>query len=217
MDNEDILKQTEDYVRKKLGGESSGHDYWHVHRVLKNAVHIGAHEKADLFVVQLAALLHDISDWKFNKGDDSVGPKLAREWLENLKVEENVISHVCEIIKDVSFKGSGVITKMRTKEGCIVQDADRLDAIGAIGISRAFAYGGHKGREIYNPKIKPEKHESFEQYKNNKGPTINHFYEKLLLLKDRMNTETAKKIADKRNKFMEQFLERFFKEWEGNE
>jgi uncharacterized protein len=217
MDKEDILKQTEDYVRKKLEGEASGHDWWHVQRVLKNAVLIGKHEKADLFVVQLAALLHDISDWKFNKGDDSIGPKLAREWLENLKVEDNVISHVCEIIKDVSFKGSGVVSKMRTKEGCIVQDADRLDAIGAIGIARAFAYGGHKGREIYNPKIKPEKHESFEQYKNNKGPTINHFYEKLLLLKDRMNTETAKKIADKRNKFMEQFLERFFKEWEGKE
>jgi len=217
MDKEDILKQTEEYVKNKLGGESSGHDWWHVHRVLKNAVHIGAHEKADLFVVQLAALLHDISDWKFNKGDDSIGPKLAREWLKNLKVEDHVISHVCEIIKDMSFKGSGVISKMRTKEGCIVQDADRLDAIGAIGISRAFAYGGHKGREIYNPKIKPEKHESFEQYKNNKGPTINHFYEKLLLLKDRMNTETAKKIANKRNKFMAQFLERFFKEWEGNE
>lgn len=214
MNKEAILKQTEEYIRNKLSGEGSGHDWWHVYRVWKNAIYIGKHENVDLFMVQLAALLHDISDWKFNEGDD-VGPKLAREWLEKMRVDEKVISHVCKIIKEISFKGAGVKTPMRTKEGMVVQDADRLDAIGAIGIARTFAYGRHKGREIYNPNIKPELHDSFEKYKSGKGHTINHFYEKLLLLKDLMNTKTAKKIAKERHKFMEQFLDRFYKEWEG--
>ena len=142
---------------------------------------------------------------------------MAIEWLEKMQVEERIISHVCEIIKEISFKGAGVKTQMRTKEGMIVQDADRLDAIGAIGIARTFAYGGHKGQEIYNPNIKPELHESLEKYKSGTGPTINHFYEKLLLLKDLMNTETAKKIAEERHKFMEQFLNKFYKEWKGKE
>src|SRR3989344_8840669 len=139
MNKEAILKQTEEYIKSKLSGEGSGHDWWHVYRVWKNAIHIGRHETADLFVVQLAALLHDISDWKFNDGNDDAGPKLAREWLEKMQVEENVISHVCEVIKEMSFKGAGVKTRMRTVEGMIVQDADRLDAIGAIGITRTFA------------------------------------------------------------------------------
>lgn len=217
MDEEAVLKQTEEYIKNKLAGEGSGHDWWHVYRVLKNAAHIGRQEDADLFVVQLAALLHDVSDWKFNEGDDDVGPRLAREWLEKMQIEERIISHVCEIIKGMSFKGAGVKTQMRTKEGMVVQDADRLDAIGAIGISRTFAYGGHKGREIYNPHIRPEKHDSFEQYKNNSGPTINHFYEKLLLLKDLMNTETARKIAEERHRFMELYLDRFYSEWEGRD
>ena len=217
MNEEAILKQTEEYIKNKLSGEGSGHDWWHIYRVWKNAIHIGKHENVNLFVVQLAALLHDISDWKFNDGDDDVGPRLAREWLEKMQVEENIISHVCEIIKKMSFKGAGVKTFMRTKEGMVVQDADRLDAIGAIGIARTFAYGGHKGREIYNPNVKPELHDSFEKYKSGTGPTINHFYEKLLLLKDLMNTKTAKKIAEERHRFMEQFLDRFYKEWEGND
>lgn len=213
MNKEEVIKRTADYVKSRLDGEGSGHDWWHIYRVWKTAVNIGEKESADLFVIQLAALLHDIADWKFHSGDDSVGPKLAREWLEKLDVDENIISHVCEIIKEISFKGAGVKSKIKTKEGMVVQDADRLDAIGAIGIARAFAYGGHKGREIYNPKIKPKKHETFEQYKNNKGTTINHFYEKLLLLKDLMNTPSARKIAEERHKFMEQYLDRFFKEW----
>jgi uncharacterized protein len=217
MKEEAILKQTEEYIKNKLSGEGSGHDWWHVYRVWKNAIHIGKHENVNLFVVQLAALLHDISDWKFNDGDDDVGPRLAREWLEEMQVEEDVISHVCKIIKEMSFKGAEVKTPMRTKEGMVVQDADRLDAIGAIGIARTFAYGGHKNREIYNPNVKAELHDSFEKYKSGTGPTINHFYEKLLLLKDLMNTKTAKKIAEERHKFMEQFLDRFYKEWNGKD
>jgi len=217
MDKEEVIKRTADYVKSKLSGEGSGHDWWHVCRVWKTAIEISNSDGTDLFVIQLAALLHDIADWKFHAGDDSVGPKLAREWLGKLDVDENVISHVCKIIKGVSFKGAGVKSKIKTKEGMIVQDADRLDAIGAVGIARAFAYGGHKGREIYNPNIKPEKHETFEQYKNNEGTTINHFYEKLLLLKDLMNTKAARKIAEERHRFMEQYLNKFFKEWEGKD
>jgi len=215
MNKKLIIKNTEEFIKNKLSGEGSGHDWWHIYRVWNNALYIGKREKADMFVVQLAALLHDISDWKFNNGDDTVGPKLAREWLEKQKVEEEIISHVCEIIKDLSFKGAGVKSQMPTIEGMIVQDSDRLDAIGAIGIARTFAYGGHKNNEMYNPNIKPALHTSFEQYKNNSSSTINHFYEKLLLLKDLMNTETAKKIAEKRHKYMEKFLDEFYKEWSG--
>jgi len=211
----EVLQQTEEYVKKKLSGEGSGHDWWHIHRVRQNALHIGKQESVDLFVVQLAALLHDIADWKFHDGNEGVGPMVAREWLESLHVEEQVIAHVGEIIKDISFKGAGVQTRMRTTEGMVVQDADRVDALGAIGIARTFAYGGHKGHEMYNPLIKPEFHDSFEKYKKGKGPTINHFYEKLLLLKDLMNTSTAKRIAGERHKYMEQFLGRFYREWEG--
>ncbi len=217
MDKESIIKKTEEYIRKALEGEGTGHDWWHVYRVRKNAVHLCNGEDADLFVVQLGALLHDIADWKFNGGDDSVRPRKARERLEKFQVEEEVIAHVCEIIREVSFKGAGVSTRMQTKEGMIVQDADRLDALGAIGIARTFAYGGYKGREIYNPDIKPERHETFEQYKTKTGPSINHFYEKLLLLKDLMNTKTAKDVAKQRHEFMEQYLDRFYKEWEGEE
>lgn len=206
-----IIKSTVAYVKKTTS--DSSHDWWHVYRVWKTAIKIAKKERADLFVVQLAALLHDIADWKFHGGNEEVGPQMAREWLKKLGVNENTIDHVCQIIKDMPFKGAGVATPMRTLEGMVVQDADRLDALGAIGIARTFAYGGHKGREIYNPEIKPKTHKSFEQYKSSKGSTINHFYEKLLLLKDRMNTRTAKKIAEKRHKFMEQFLGEFFGEW----
>jgi uncharacterized protein len=216
MNKKRILEQVEKFVKDKLYGEGSGHDWWHAYRVLKTANYIAKNEEADLFVVQLAALLHDISDWKFNKGDDNIGPKIARDLLEKMKVEEHIILHVSEIIKDISFKGAGVKTKMRTKEGMIVQDADRLDALGAIGIARTFAYGGYTNREIYNPNIKPQFYKSFDKYKKNTSPTINHFYEKLLLLKDLMNTKTARKIAERRHKYMEKYLEHFFKEWNGN-
>ena len=211
---EDIIKKTEEFVREKLKKEATGHDWWHAERVRKLALRIAKEEKdVDLFVIQLAALLHDIADWKFHGGNATIGLKLAEEWLKKLKVEEEIISRVCEIIKEISFKGAGVKSKMKTKEGMIVQDADRLDAMGAIGIARCFATGAKLNREIYNPEIKPQFHKTFEEYKKAKSTSINHFYEKLLLLKDLMNTKTAKKIAEKRHKFMEEFLDRFFKEW----
>jgi len=217
MDKEQIIQQTAEYIKTRQSGEGSGHDWWHVYRVWKNAVHIAAFEQADLFVVELAALLHDIADWKFHDGNEDIGPQLAREWLEGLDVDQDVTGHVSRIIQDISFKGAGVTTNMKTIEGMIVQDADRLDAMGAIGISRAFAYGGSKGREMYNPDLVPEQHDSFEQYKNSRGTSINHFYEKLLLLKGLMNTGTAREIAGKRHKVMEGFLEEFFAEWEGKD
>lgn len=212
---EDILEATADHIRNLLAGDSSGHDWHHIERVWKTAVTIGRGEGADLFVVQLAALLHDIADWKFHGGDDTAGPRAARAWLEGFKVEEPTIDHVCEIIATISFKGAGVATPMRTIEGQAVQDADRLDAIGAVGIARAFAYGGNKGRAMYDPAVPPTPHDSFGAYKKNAGPTINHFYEKLLLLKDRMNTNVGKQLAADRHRFMEQFLEQFFSEWSG--
>jgi uncharacterized protein len=215
VDHARVLEATEGHVRATLAGDSSGHDWWHIHRVRKNALHIGQQEGADLFVVQLAALLHDIADWKFHGGNDSLGPKLAADWMAGLNVDAGTIEHVCQIIADLSFKGAGVATPMRTLEGQVVQDADRLDAIGAIGIARAFAYGGHAGRAIYDPKVPLEEHASFEAYKKNSGPTINHFYEKLLLLKDRMNTPTGRALAAARHQTMEQFLERFYAEWDG--
>jgi len=215
MDKEKVLEQTAEYIKLRLTGSGSGHDWWHIYRVWKNAVHIAQFEQADLFIVELAALLHDIADWKFNDGNDDIGPQMAKEWLDGLDVEDTVVVHVCSIIQDISFKGAGVTTNMKTIEGMIVQDADRLDAMGAIGIGRAFAYGGSKGREMYNPDLKPEEHDSFEQYKNSRGSSINHFYEKLLLLKELMNTETARKIAEKRHTCMEEYLHEFFLEWEG--
>lgn len=210
-----IIDKTAKYVESKLSGEGSGHDWWHVYRVWKNAIHIGKGEKADMFIVELAALLHDIADWKFTGGDETVGPKLAREWLEKLNVDEKIITHVCEIIENISFKGAGVKNKIKTLEGRVVQDADRLDAIGAMGIARCFAYGGHKGREIHNPNIKPILHGTSEEYKKSSSPSINHFYEKLLLLKDLMNTKTGKQIAQARHKYMEEYLKQFYAEWEG--
>jgi uncharacterized protein len=209
------VTETRAYVRAELLGESTGHDWWHVERVWRNALRIAQEEPVDMTVVELAALLHDIADYKFHDGDASMGPRAARAWFETLGVDDAVITHVCEIIQDISFKGAGTTSPMRTREGMVVQDADRIDAIGAIGIARAFAYGGHKGREIYNPQVPPVRHDSFEEYKTNTSPTINHFYEKLMLLKDRMNIPTARQIADERHRFMECYLEQFFREWNG--
>ncbi len=208
-----IIKKTLEFVKKNSETESS-HDFWHVYRVWKMSERILEKESCDEFVVELAALLHDIGDWKFNDGKEK-GDEIAREWLEKNNVNKEAIDKVCEIIVNVSFKGAKVKSKMTTKEAMIVQDADRLDAIGAIGIARAFAYGGYKKRPMYDPNIKPKLHNSFEEYKKSNSPTINHFYEKLLLLKNLMNTETARKIAQERHQFMEEFLNRFFKEWEG--
>lgn len=215
MNKQEIIDKTAQYARETLEGDGSGHDWWHVYRVWKMAQHIGQNEKADMFVVELAALLHDIADWKMHDGDDKIGSKVSRIWLEKLGVDEEVVLHVCEIVKDISFKGAKVENGINTVEGKVVQDADRLDAIGAMGIARTFAYGGARSREMHNPEIKPQLHESFEQYKNNNGTTINHFYEKLLLLKDLMNTKTGKEIAQGRHVIMENFLKEFFEEWEG--
>jgi uncharacterized protein len=211
-----ILKKTEEFVFHKLSGETTGHDWWHIDRVRKLSLYIAKKENADLYIIELAALLHDIADHKFHGGDESIGPKTAKDWLESLDVSSEIIEQICDIIATISFKGAKVNSLMKTKEGMIVQDADRLDALGAIGIARCFAYGGYKGNSLYDPNIKTIMHESFAQYKNSKTTSINHFYEKLLLLKDLMNTQTAKIIAEERHDFMQQFLNEFFKEWNVN-
>lgn len=216
-DKQKVIDQTKEYIKARLRTDPTGHDWWHTYRVWRNALYIGELEKANLFVVQLAALLHDIADYKLNNGDDTLGPKLAAEWLENLGVTKEVIAHVSEIISDMSFKGANVESKMRTREGMVVQDADRLDALGAIGIARTFAYGGYKGRLIHDPNIQPKKHNSFDEYKKNLSPSINHFYEKQLLLKDLMNTEAGRRVAEKRHNFIVEFLREFFSEWEGED
>lgn len=208
-----VIEETASYVRSILKDDPSGHDWWHVYRVWKEAIHIGKEEKADLFIVALAALLHDIADWKLHDGDTNVGCRLAEEWLHKQGVEQNVSEHVCRIISNMSFKGAGVSCPTLSLEGKVVQDADRLDAIGAIGIGRAFAYGGRKGRIMCDPDQKPRQHSSAVDYLSSNSSSINHFYEKLLLLKDRMNTETARQIAQGRHDFMEAFLDRFSREW----
>ncbi|MEX2112817.1 MAG: HD domain-containing protein [Pirellulales bacterium] len=208
-----VLAQTAEHVRALLADDASGHDWWHIDRVRQLALHIGRTEQADLYVVELAALLHDIADWKFHDGDDSLGPRRASQWLAGLGVDRATIDRVAEIIAHVSYKGAGVATPMRTLEGAVVQDADRLDALGAIGIARTFAYGGHAGQPMHDPGRAPLVHATFEAYKNSQGTTINHFYEKLLLLKDRMQTPTGRQLAAERHAFMQQFLERFHREW----
>ena len=211
-----IIDKTCRFVEEKLAGEGSGHDWWHIYRVWNLAKNIAGQEGANLIIVELSALLHDIADWKFHNGDDSIGPKLAEQFLVENQVERRVIDPVIEIITSISYKGAGVPTPMNTLEGKVVQDADRLDAIGALGIARTFAYGGHKNRLIYHPEEKPVLHQSFEDYKKNDGHTINHFYEKLLLLKDRMNTASGKRLAEARHQFMQAYLDQFYKEWDGN-
>jgi uncharacterized protein len=210
-----IIQKTADHVRGLLSGDATGHDWFHIERVRNTALAIAREEGADPFIVELAALLHDVADWKFADGDHTASPRAARRWLETLELDPGVIEHVEEIVANLSFKGAGVATPMRTLEGQIVQDADRLDALGAIGIARTFAYGGHKGQAMHDPAIQPQMHASFEAYKTNVGTTINHFYEKLLLLKDRMNTATGKRLAAERHAYMERYLEQFFAEWQG--
>lgn len=203
------------FVKEKLNKAEGGHDWFHIERVYKNAVLIAQEEDCDHSIVKLGALLHDIADSKFHDGDETVGPKVAREFLETQKVSEEIIQHVVNIIENISFKGGNFEKKFSSKELEIVQDADRLDALGAIGIARAFNYGGFKNRALYNPAIQPQLGMNKEEYKNNESPTLNHFYEKLLLLKDKMNTPTGRKIADERHRFMEIFLGQFYAEWEG--
>ena len=213
--NEEIIQSTADYVRSLQEGEGSGHDWWHTYRVWKVSISIANKEQANSFIVQLAALLHDIADHKFNDGNLTAGRGLITSHLQSFNVSKKIIEAVNEIIENISFKGANVLETDLSLEGKIVQDADRLDAIGAIGIARAFAYGGFKKREIFNPEIEPEPHSNFESYRKSTGPSINHFYEKLLLLKDRMHTETAKNLAAQRHSFMEQYLTQFYDEWEG--
>lgn len=212
-----IFEKTKDFVKKELKNAEGGHDWFHVERVYKNAMLIAKEEKCNLDIVKLGALLHDIADSKFHQGDETIGPAKARLFMKSLNIEAKVIEHVVKIIENISYKGGNFEKTFNSIELQIVQDADRLDAIGAIGIARTFNYGGYKNRSIYNPVIAPKLNMSKEEYKNNDAPTINHFYEKLLLLKDKMNTITAKKIAKKRHAFMERFLAQFYSEWEGEE
>jgi uncharacterized protein len=212
---ENIINKTILFVKQKLENAEGGHDWFHIERVYKNVILIAKDEKCDEIVVKLGALLHDIADSKFHNGDETVGPKVAREFLESEDVSEEIITHVIQIIENISFKGGNFDKKFTSKELEIVQDADRLDAIGAIGIARTFNYGGFKNRQLYNPEILPNLAMSKEEYKNSESPTLNHFYEKLLLLKDKMNTETGKKIAQERHHYMETFLEQFHLEWNG--
>lgn len=213
--NETILANTRAHVRQLLEGEGSGHDWWHIDRVVKLALNLGEQAGADLYTVELAALLHDIGDHKFHNGDHTVGPRMVREWLEGQQEGAGVTDHIVAIVEGISYKGAGVDTSMPTLEGRVVQDADRLDAIGAIGVARTFAYGGHKGQPMHDPRMEPKAHADFETYKHSEGTTVNHFYEKLLLLKDRMQTPEGQQMAEERHRFMEQFLDVFYKEWEG--
>ena len=212
-----IINNTILFVKNQLAHAEGGHDWFHIERVYKNALLIAEEEKCDLTVVKLGALLHDIADSKFHGGDETVGPITARTFLESQNVSEDIILHVIAIIENISFKGGNFEKKFNSKELEIVQDADRLDAIGAIGIARTFNYGGFKNRPLYNPNIQPNMNMNKEEYKNSESPTLNHFYEKLLLLKDKMNTETGKKIAQKRHDFMVTFLSQFYAEWDGQE
>ncbi|MEN9980293.1 MAG: hypothetical protein RL542_80 [Bacteroidota bacterium] len=215
MESTTLIDKTIVFVKTTLAQAEGGHDWFHIDRVYKNALLIAATEVCDLEIVQLAALLHDIADSKFHGGDETIGPKTARTFLEAEKVASATIDHVIAIIENISFKGGNVKRKFSSIELDIVQDADRLDAIGAIGIARTFNYGGFKNRALYHPEIAPNLTMTKEEYKNNEAPTINHFYEKLLLLKDKMNTETGKQIAQERHRYMEDFLEQFYAEWEG--
>ena len=215
MTNDEIIFTIAAQVEKVSKNEPTGHDWWHIYRVWKLACKIGIEENADLFVVQLAALLHDIADWKFNDGNEKTGGIVASKLLTEQNIDPLISKKVVTIVNTVSFKGAKVKSTVNTLEGKVVQDADRLDAIGAIGIARTFAYGGSKGRPIYDPTIKPVLHESFDAYKASVSPTINHFYEKLLLLKDQMNTETGRKLAYERHRFMKHYLAQFYDEWTG--
>ncbi|MEA3505754.1 MAG: HD domain-containing protein [Bacteroidota bacterium] len=215
MNQEVIINKTISFVKETLANAEGGHDWWHIYRVWNTSKHIAKTEDVDMFIVELGALLHDIADSKFNNGDEEIGAQKAREFLASLHLEKEIIIHIENIINNISFKGGKERQKFTSPELDVIQDADRLDAIGAIGIARTFNYGGYKNMAIYNPDIMPNLNMTKEEYKNSTAPTINHFYEKLLLLKERMNTASGKKIALERHKYMEQFLEQFYGEWNG--
>jgi uncharacterized protein len=210
-----IIQHTIVFVKKQLENAEGGHDWFHMERVYKNALLIASQEKVNSLIVALGALLHDIADSKFHNGDETIGPHLAGEFLETQHLSEETKTHVIQIIKNISFKGGNHTQEFHSKELEVVQDADRLDALGAIGIARTFNYGGFKNRALFNPNIQPDLQMTPAQYKASEAPTINHFYEKLLLLKDRMNTETGRKIAQERHQYMEAFLKQFYAEWNG--
>ncbi|MEI7498539.1 MAG: HD domain-containing protein [Candidatus Falkowbacteria bacterium] len=216
MNKKEIVKKTVEYVKASLAGAEGGHDWWHAYRVWQLSKKIAATEQVDLLVVELGALLHDIADSKFHNGDEEIGPKKAKKFMLSIGVKNEIVEHVVKIIRNISFKGGLHVQEFKSKELDVVQDADRLDALGAIGIAKNFSMGGYKGRAIYNPEIKPNLTMTAEEYKKNNSSTINHFYEKTLLLKDRMNTKIAKRMAVRRHKYMEKFLEEFYLEWEGN-
>ncbi|MFP4844675.1 HD domain-containing protein [Winogradskyella sp. PE311] len=218
MDTPALIEATIVFVKSKLLDAEGGHDWFHTERVYKNTLLIAKHENVNLTIVALAALLHDIADSKFYNGDETIGPRIASEFLLKQNVDSEIIEHVTQIIENMSFKNSFDLNpSFSSKEMKVVQDADRLDAIGAIGIARCFNYGGYKNRPLYNPEIKPNLKMTKAEYKAAKAPTINHFYEKLLLLKDQMNTKTGKRIATERHNYMESFLKQFYAECEGKQ
>lgn len=212
----EIVERARQYAREEMSRDASGHDWWHIYRVATAAKKLAERSGADPFVVEIAALLHDIGDYKLRGPSDDAESAIAREWLEQQNLSSEIVDHICDIIDNMSFKGAGVKSTMRTLEGKIVQDADRLDAIGAIGVARTFAYGGNKGQAMHDPDLAPQFHATMKQYRETKTTSINHFHEKLLLLKDLMNTEEAKELAQKRHDFMLQFLDQFEKEWNGD-
>ncbi len=216
MNGKELIGATVAYVQDALKGAEAGHDWWHIERVWRNAQLICRSEECDELVVELAALLHDIADAKFHGGDEELGPDTAAVFLNSKQADMDTVNHVVNIIRNMSYKSSLGKVDFRSKEMEVVQDADRLDAIGAIGIARAFTYGGFKNRTLYDPSIQPNLNMSKEEYKKSEAPTINHFYEKLLLLKDRLNTATGRELAEQRHAFMVEFLTQFDAEWDIN-
>ena len=212
-----LVERVAAHIKAKFSDEGSGHDWSHIDRVWTLARRLASEEGADRQVVELGALVHDIADWKFHDGDDSAGPRAAQALLEREGAPPALIEPVVDIVATLSFKGAGVRTEMSTLEGRCVQDADRLDAIGAIGIARCFAYGGHAGRLIYDPQVPPVMHATAQAYKAARGTSLNHFYEKLLLLKDRMNTAGGRRLAEERHAYMKDFVARFLGEWTGEQ
>ena len=218
MSKDSLIQKTISFVKDELKNAEGGHDWFHTERVYNNALLIAKTEAVDRTVVALAALLHDIADPKFHDGDETIGPRKASAFLLKQNVDSQVIEHVSKIIEHMSFKNSfDLNTNFSSKEMEVVQDADRLDAIGAIGIARCFNYGGFKNRALYDPDISPNLNMTKAEYKTSKAPTINHFYEKLLLLKDQMNTKTGQRIATQRHRYMEGYLKQFFAEWNGEQ
>lgn len=213
MNHKEIIQSTEKYVAAEFSSEGSGHDWFHIDRVRKMSLRIGIQENCNLFITEMAALLHDLDDWKLTSPESAALSK-TEDWLSKMDIELATTERIIRVIDEVSFKGAKTNTPVSSVEAAAVQDADRLDAIGAVGIARTFAYGGHHGRLIYDPEVRIDMHEDFDSYKKSSAPTINHFYEKLLLLKDRMNTQTARSIAEGRHQFMLKYLDQFFGEWE---